>query len=143
MSQENVEMVLGLQPDRAADLVALFGDGDRWTQAFRAMASRFHPDFEVVFRGLLGGSHTGADGMRAGWLDWLGPWVSYRVEIEQAIDCGSRVLLLVRDFGRREGSSEEVRGNNAAIWTVRDGKVARAEFCPQRSEAFAAVGLAE
>jgi hypothetical protein len=71
MSEENVEIVLALQPDRAVDLVALFRDRERWAQAFLSMASRFHTDFEVVFRGLLGGTHTGADGMRASGLAGL------------------------------------------------------------------------
>jgi ketosteroid isomerase-like protein len=76
-------------------------------------------------------------------LDWLKPWVAYRSEVEEAIDCGDRVLLLVRDFGRREGTDVEVRSNNAAIWTVDDGKIARAEFYTDRSEALKDVGLKE
>jgi hypothetical protein len=66
-----------------------------------------------------------------------------RVESCTGSRAAGEAVACRRDFGRREGSMEEVRGNNAAIWTVRDQKVARAEFCPQRSEAFAAVGLAE
>jgi ketosteroid isomerase-like protein len=51
------------------------------------------------------------------------------------------VLLLVRDYARRPGSAAELQSENAAIWTVRDGKVARAEFYPNRAEALKAVGL--
>jgi ketosteroid isomerase-like protein len=86
-------------------------------------------------------TYTGLDGFRAAWLDWLKPWVAYRSEIEEAIDCGDRVLLLVRDFGRKEGSDVEVRSNYASIWTVHDGKIARAEFYPDRTEARKAAGL--
>lgn len=39
--------------------------------------------------------------MRTGWLDWLAPWVQYRTEVENVLDAGDRVLVLTRDFGRR------------------------------------------
>jgi ketosteroid isomerase-like protein len=47
----------------------------------------------------------------------------------------------VRDFGRKEGTDVEVRSNYAAIWTVNDRKIARAEFYPDRMEAREAAGL--
>jgi ketosteroid isomerase-like protein len=74
-------------------------------------------------------------------LEWLKPWVAYRSEVVEAIDCGDRVLLLVRDFGRKEGTDAEVQSNYASIWTVCGGKIARAEFYPDRTEALKAVGL--
>jgi ketosteroid isomerase-like protein len=88
-------------------------------------------------------THSGLDGFRAAWLDWLKPWVAYRSEVEEAIDCGDRVLLLVRDSGRKEGSDAEVQSNNAAIWTVHDGRIARVEFYTDRREARRAAGLAD
>jgi hypothetical protein len=50
----------------------------------------------------------GIDGLSEAWLDWLSPRETYRTEMEEARDLGERVLLLVRDFGRREGSTQEV-----------------------------------
>ncbi len=49
-------------------------------------------------------SGQGLDGMRAGWLDWLAPWVQYRTEVEDVLDAGDRAHVITRDFGRREGS---------------------------------------
>jgi ketosteroid isomerase-like protein len=69
------------------------------------------------------------------------PWLTYRTEIRQVLDAGDRVLVLVHDYGRREGLSEEVRVDGSGVWTVRDGKIARAEFFAHRSEAFTAAGL--
>jgi hypothetical protein len=60
-----------------------------------------------------------------------------------AIDLGEPVLLLIRDFGRLEGSKEEVQGNHAAVWTVRDRKITRAEFYADHNEALEAMGLAK
>jgi len=81
------------------------------------------------------------DGLIESWRDWLAPWATYRVEVEEAIDCGDQVLMLVYDFGRREPGAPEVKSRNAAIWTIRDGKVARAEFYADRARARKDVGL--
>jgi ketosteroid isomerase-like protein len=51
--------------------------------------------------------------------------------------------VLVRDYGRRAGMSAEISVLGAAVWTVRDGKIARVRFYPDRAEALQAVGLQE
>ncbi len=88
-------------------------------------------------------TYSGMDGLRESWWDWLAPWATYRTEIEDVIDGGDRVLVLVFDFGRRAVGAPEVKSSNAAIWTVRDGKVARVEFYADRAVAIEAVGLEE
>jgi ketosteroid isomerase-like protein len=50
---------------------------------------------------------------------------------------------LVRDFGRRAGMTAEVSVLSAAVWTVRDGRIARVAFYLDRSEALDAAGLSE
>ena len=39
-------------------------------------------------------------------LDWTTPWVTYRIDVEETIDLGGRVLVLDNDCGRREGSAK-------------------------------------
>ncbi len=131
MSQENVEIVRAfLEAFERRDL----------DEASEFLA----PDVESVRPGLPGGrTYTGVDGMRSAWLDWLAPWASYRIEIEEAIDCGDRVLLLVNNFGRLEGSAQEVAMATAGVYTFRDGKIARWEIYSDRAEALKAVGLEE
>jgi|SRR5271167_546758 len=144
MSQENVELVVGLQPAPDADLVQLLRDDNIWAELTKAVAPFAHRDFECAFcRFDDVKTYAGLDGLRALWLDWLAPWARYRVEIDEAIDLGDRVLLLIHDYGCREGSTHEVELSGSAIWTVRDGKIARAEFYPIRHDALTAAGLAE
>ncbi len=144
MSQENVELVLGLQSAPDVDLAKRFRDDAMWAAAVEASDPIFTPDFECTLP-LFGTSETfvGGEGLRATYLDWLAPWATYRVEIEEAIDLGDRVLLLNRGFGRHTGSQAEVENAAAALWTVRDGKIARADFYADRAEALKAVGLTE
>jgi ketosteroid isomerase-like protein len=139
----NVELVRRLQPGPDVNLAAMFRDDDAFRNLAEAMGSFFHPEFEGVMAvgGATQASYVGLDGLRAIWIDWLAPWATYRVEIEEIVDAGERVVVLVRDFGRRDESTLEVELITAAMWTVRDGKIARAEFYPDRPSALAAAGL--
>jgi ketosteroid isomerase-like protein len=88
-------------------------------------------------------SDAGLDGFRSLYLRWLAPWVTYRQEIEEVVDLGERVLVLPHDFGRREGSTQEVEGKTAVLFGFRDGKIVRWEVYMVRGEGLKAVGLAE
>ncbi len=144
MSQENVELVLGLYPAPDVDYVQLYRDDDMWAAQVAAWASLFHSDFECV-RYEFGGKrrYPGLDGLRAFLLDWTAPWVTYRIETEEAIDLGERVLLLNHDRGRPKGSTREISGRLAAVWTIREGKIAHLDAYTTRADALKAVGLSE
>ncbi len=145
MSQENVEIVRRLQPGPDIDLTELFevvrGDADV-EGALGAAAPAFADDFVCVFHALSEEPRFGVHGLRRSWLDWLAPWESYRTEIKELVDAGDRIVVLSRDFGRRPGMDLEVHFDGCAVWTVRDEKIARAEFFPtDRAAAFEAAGL--
>jgi ketosteroid isomerase-like protein len=104
------------------------------------------PDFVSVkhFPGAEPDVARGLHGLRAGWLDWLAPWASYRAEIEELIDLGDRVVSVLYDYARREPDAPEVALKSAAVWTVSEGRIVRAEFYTGgRDEALKAAGLAE
>ena len=115
-----------------------------WAQLVEAVAPFVHAGAETVCPRLPGGkTYTGLDGFRESWLDWLGPYAEYRTAVEEAIDCGERVLLLQSSSGRLAGSTKEVKLAPAVVDTVRDGKIARFEPYADRAEALEAVGLSE
>jgi ketosteroid isomerase-like protein len=142
MSQESVELVMGLQRAPDDDFAQLIRDDEMWAQLAEAVAPFVHAEAETVRPGLPGGrTYTGLDGFRESWLDWLAPYAEYRTEVEEAIDCGERVLLLQSSSGRLEGSTKEVKLAPAVVYTVRDGKIARFEPYADRAQALEAVGL--
>jgi ketosteroid isomerase-like protein len=143
MSQENVELVRKIQPSPDIDLVALFRGGDESERLLAAVEPFFHDDFVIAGVGIQAGEWEGFAGLRSAWADWLEPWATYRAEIEDVIDAGDDVVVLTRDYGRRPGMSAEVQIVAAAVWTVRDGKIARNCFYPNREDALRAVGLQE
>jgi ketosteroid isomerase-like protein len=144
MSQENVELVKALYPSPDTDIAALFRDEHSFEAMRATLGALLTDDFESVAV-VLGQTRTyaGVEGLRRNWLDWLEPWVSYRTAIDELIDAGDRVVLLLRDHGRREGMDKEVEVIGASICTIRDGKLARWEDYPDREVALKAAGLSE
>jgi ketosteroid isomerase-like protein len=145
VSQENVEIVLQLQPAPEMDLAQLFRDDATWATVATALSTVLAPDVQIAAPDFFDFPEAidGVDGLRAAWLQWLSPWESYRAEVEDAIDCGDAVLLLIRDYGRRTNENSEIPIHSAAVWRFRGGRVARVEFYAHRAMARQAVGLEE
>jgi ketosteroid isomerase-like protein len=144
MSQENVELVRSVLPGPDTDMIALFNDDSASGELTQTWTPLLDPDFVAVkhFPGAEPETTRGLHGLRAGWLDWLAPWATYRTEIEETIDLGDRVVTAICDYGRREQYAPEVALRSAVVWTVRDGRIVRAEFYTGgRTEALKAVGL--
>jgi ketosteroid isomerase-like protein len=145
MSQADVELVRRLLgPFEQGDIIPLFRDEAIVAAMVEATAGLLAPDFECVFvRDDVGRTvYRGVEGLRAGFLDWLEPWVRYDAGIEDLIDAGGgRVVVLTRDRARPKGSEAEVSFVGAPVWTVRDGQVALIEFYWNRDEGLAAAGL--
>jgi ketosteroid isomerase-like protein len=141
MSEENVGLITALQPAPDVDLVELFRDDQAYANMDAALGAIFHDDVESGFVGRHESRNRGRPGFRQTWLEWLEPWESYRTEVVRVIGCGDDVLVLVHDFGRKPGMTAEVRLLGAAVWTVRDGLIARAFFYTDREDAVREVGL--
>src|SRR2546430_1822276 len=82
MSAENVELIRSLLPDPEVDIVALFNDDSASGELMQSFAPMLAPGFVSVahFPGAEPVASHGLRGLRAGWLDWLAPWASYRTE---------------------------------------------------------------
>jgi limonene-1,2-epoxide hydrolase len=141
MSQENVELVRGLIPPPDTDIASLLRDETLFEQTRAALEPLIHSGVESVAVWQGGATHTGIEGFRAMWLDWLEPWATYHVSVDELIDAGDRVVVLVRDRGRRDDMDAEVEISGGSVWEVRDGRIVRVEFCGNRDEALEAAGL--
>jgi len=142
MSQEYVQLVLGLQPAPDVDLVQLVRDDSAWSAWAEAIAPTFHGDCEIVSLGGPEGELTeiGVAGLRTFLRDWLMPWAAYWSEAE-AVALGERVLLVSRDHGSLPGTAQEVKLTSGEVWSVGDGKIIRVEFYVDLADAHRAVGL--
>jgi hypothetical protein len=139
---ENADLIRAMLPSPDTDIAHLFRDEDVFQASVDAFAEIFDPELESVaaWRG-EGVTYAGIDGFRELWLDWLEPWVTYHVQVEEIIEAGNRVVVLIRDRGRRHDTDAEVELISGSVWTVRDGRIARVEFYGNRDELFDATGL--
>lgn len=80
--------------------------------------------------------------MTAGMRNWLAAWDEYTWAADEFIAVQGGVLVLLTARGRGKGSSVEVEGHWAHLWTFHDGKATRLEGFVDQAEALKAVGLA-
>jgi hypothetical protein len=140
--ESNVDLLRALLPDPGTDVTQLFRDEERFATTAEAVAELFDPGVESVpaWRG-AGATYSGIDGFREMWLDWLEPWASYHVQVDEMFDVGDSVVVLVRDRARRHGMDVEVELISGSLWTFGDGKIVRVQFYANREELREAVGF--
>jgi hypothetical protein len=145
MSQEDVEIVRALIPSPDTDVAVLLRDDSLFEQTREALEAFIDSAVEsvAVWQGGAARTYVGIDGFRQLWLDWLEPWTAYHVQVDEVIDAGDQVVVLVRDRARRPDTDAQVELVSGSIWHVRDGRLVRAEFFGSRAEALEAAGLSE
>jgi ketosteroid isomerase-like protein len=129
MSQENVEIV--------RDYFAVTNEGD-----FAAAMAFYADDVELVVPAyvfLESGTFQGKDAVG----QWFGEWFrgfqrGYQFDLEEVRDLDGVVLVAALQSGHGRTSGAEVRAPVAYLFGFRDGKIARLEIFPDRSEALAA-----
>ena len=92
MSQENVETV--------RRIYAAYQAGD-FEEAFDLM------DPAVVFDGTVrpeGKIYHGHAGLAEALRSWTGTWAAFRMEVEEVIDAGERIVAFETQSGRGKGS---------------------------------------
>jgi ketosteroid isomerase-like protein len=132
MSQENVEIV-------RRDIAA------RGARDWALLAEIWHPDIELELID-QSGTFQGLDEIRP-FFDTLSDLHSeYRVEVDEIIDAGDRVVTAERVGGRG------LKGSDSGNWvedrffrliTFKEGKVWRVKEYRTRSQALEAAGLRE
>ncbi|HET8673129.1 MAG TPA: nuclear transport factor 2 family protein [Thermoleophilaceae bacterium] len=141
MSEEPVDLVRGAFFSEGVDLIEVLESGE-FRRAVRTDA--LADDAEVVFVTPSGPQALfhGPGGFVEGWRDWLAPWASYTVTVEELIDAGGgKILALARLSGETKRDHVEIEHPAAAVLEVKGGKIARVEFHLDRDEAREAAGL--
>jgi ketosteroid isomerase-like protein len=134
MSQENVEIVR-----RAGDAFSR-GDLDTWLAYMADDIDHRAAEGALDDRGPI----HGKDAVRAYLQDWLDLFDDFRSEPVELIDAGEdRVIVVGRISGRAKQSGVETDLTYAAIYTIRDGKIARGREYWTKEQALEAAGLRE
>ena len=132
MSEENIKTI--------RDAAAAFnrGDVDAWLE---------YVADDIDYRAIEGapddpGPMHGRDAVRAYTQDWLDMFDEFRSEAVELIDAGEdRVIAVTKISGRAKLSGVETDLTYAALYTIRDGKVARGREYWTKDQALEAAGL--
>jgi ketosteroid isomerase-like protein len=147
MSAANVQIVEQIQAVLTVDdVVASLDDPESDVDVEEAFERLAVPDVECAMVGPeTAGSvtmrGTGLEGFRTIWTEWMSPFESFRIEVEEVIDAGDKVLSLVHQTGVTKTGGVQIESRAAAVWTIRDGKVTQVEFHLDVDAAKRAAGL--
>ncbi len=88
-------------------------------------------------------TYPGAEGARQFLAEWVDAWDDWEVEVEDYIDAGERVVVIINQRGRSKATGIPVEMRFAQVWTLRDGQGIRMLMYASPDEAIKAVGLSE
>ena len=132
MSQENVEIV------RAAYDAVARGDAE-------AADSQAHPEieFHTYAEAPAAGVYRGRDAVRKYNDDLFEQFESVRVDVEEVLDAGERVVVLSTQHAVPKGGQQGSEVHMAEVWTVRDRLLAERHSYSSKEEALEAAGLSD
>jgi ketosteroid isomerase-like protein len=131
MSQENVEWL------REGFQAAASGDANSWQVLSR---DRISPNFE--FRSVLLGRVFSGPRWAEEFLEEVQQvFDEFSLELEEVLDFGERVVVVVRVSGRGAGSGAPTAHQRAFVWTFDGTTAMEATQFPSKAEALEAVGL--
>lgn len=85
----------------------------------------------------------GVDGFVEAWRDWVSPFEALRVTIDDVIDSGNHLVVLVTQHARARGTGIEIADDAAAVWTFEGDRLTRVGFYLDRDDAKRAAGVSE
>jgi ketosteroid isomerase-like protein len=131
MSEENVEIV------RRHMGAYLAGD-------YETALATYDP--EVIFDATArpeGGVYTGREGIAEAMRVWRGTWDAWDGRVEELIDAGDKVVMVLQESGSGKRSGVPVTQETFFVLTMREGRIVHSRVLTDRGEAMEAAGLSE
>lgn len=133
MSQQNVDLVRrALEALERGDLEGMLSQIDSEAELHSAIVG-----------GAEGNAYRGHEGFRRWYADSYESFEELTNEWSEFRDLGDRVLAFGRVQARGRESGVELESPMGWVWTVRRGKLVKAEGFLSRAEALEAAGLRE
>jgi ketosteroid isomerase-like protein len=127
--RRSYRMLEELRRDPGADRLVR----DLVDESFELHLPETSPEGAQVFRGHIG--------LKRWTMKTREIWDEWRFHLEQLIEVGDRVVVLVRLVAQGGLSGVRLERDTAHIWTVADGKITRCDVYLDRAEGLAAAGL--
>jgi ketosteroid isomerase-like protein len=108
-----------------------------------AIRDHVHPEFTTVMTSESGAptEWSGVKGFQDALTDWISPYESFRLEIEEAIFQEDKLIFLARQVGTTKHAGVEVVTESATIWSMEDGLITQAVFYLDQKAALKDAGL--
>ena len=108
-----------------------------------AIRDHVHPEFTTLMTSESGAPTEwfGLKGFQDALTDWISPYESFRLEIEEAIFQEDKLIFLARQVGTTKHAGVEVVTESATIWSMDDGLIRQAVFYLDRKAALRAAGI--
>jgi len=87
--------------------------------------------------------YPGVEGAMRFNAEWAAAWDDWELEVEDYLDAGERVVVIVNQRGRSKATGVPVEMRFAQVWTLRDGQGIRMQMYASVEEALEAVGLSD
>ena len=75
------------------------------------------------------------------YAEWADAWDGWELEVEDYLDAGERVVVILNQRGRSKATGIPVDMRFAQVWTLREGQAIRMQMYASVDEALEAVGL--
>jgi uncharacterized protein len=130
MSEQNVDLVR-----------ALYAAADRGD--LEQASSLVHPEieFHTYSHSPEAGIYRGREAVQAYNEALFGQFESLRIEVEELIDAGDRVVVVSTQHAVPKGGQQEIQVHMAELWTVRDSLLAERYSFSTKDQALEAAGL--
>jgi ketosteroid isomerase-like protein len=102
-----------------------------------------HPEFVTIMSSESGipTEYAGVDGFREALSDWISPYESFRLEIDEAIPLIDKIVFLARQVATTKHDGVEIETPSASVWWLEDGAIRQASFYLDQRAGLRAAGL--
>jgi ketosteroid isomerase-like protein len=87
--------------------------------------------------------YSGPEGANQFLTEWADAWDDWELEVEDCVDAGERVVVIVNQRGRSKVTRIPVDMRFAQVWSLRDGQAVSMQMYASVEEALEAAGLSE
>jgi ketosteroid isomerase-like protein len=107
------------------------------------LEDNIHPDFVTLMVSDSGPPQEsgGIEGFKKLLSDWISPYETFRLEIEEVIVKEDKLVFLARQVATTKHGGVEVETESASVWWLKDGLISQAVFYLDQRSALKAAGL--
>jgi ketosteroid isomerase-like protein len=87
------------------------------------------------------GAYLGHAGVERWLQDWGEAWAEWDFELQEFIDAGDAVIVVIRMHAKGLGSGVELDRQDALVYRFRDDKIARVDYYNSKEQALEAAGV--